>query len=188
MAAHWGEYLAEGHSPQILLNDLAEMRDTLDAVVVPKLRQRCIEPLWVSASDLKQHTEQIGTSPSMQNFAKGAPITVPAGYQLTPIEPTDEMYTAGYNVLRETHAGAFGGAPSLGQSGLVFRAMLAAAPSLDAPVYQEPSECQMAPVQPTAQMYVAGYDVLREIHAGPFGGSPSLGHAGAVFRAMLTVA
>lgn len=44
------------------------------------------------------------------------------------IEPTDEMYEAGYNVLKEIHAGPFGGSPSLGHAGKVYRAMLDAAP------------------------------------------------------------
>ena len=44
------------------------------------------------------------------------------------------------------------------------------------------------PVEPTPDMYSAGYDVLRAIHNGPFNGAPSLGHAGTVFRAMLAVA
>lgn len=53
-------------------------------------------------------------------------VVKPEGFEVTPIEPTDEMYEAGYNVLREIHAGPFGGSPSLGHAGKVFRAMLEA--------------------------------------------------------------
>ena len=53
-------------------------------------------------------------------------VVKPENYEVTPIEPTDEMYEAGYNVLKEIHAGPFGGSPSLGHAGKVFREMLEA--------------------------------------------------------------
>lgn len=56
------------------------------------------------------------------------PTAITEGYQLTPVEPTDEMYGAGYDVLREIHAGPFNGSPSLGHAGQVFKAMLKVAP------------------------------------------------------------
>lgn len=54
---------------------------------------------------------------------------VPEGWKLVPVEPTDEMYEAGYNKLRDIHSGPFNGSPSLGHSGVVYRAMLAASPA-----------------------------------------------------------
>lgn len=39
MAAHWEDHLAEGHSPQIILDDIGEMKNKLEAMRVELLRR-----------------------------------------------------------------------------------------------------------------------------------------------------
>lgn len=79
---------------------------------------------------------------------------VPEGWKLVPVEPTDEMYEAGYNKLRGIHSGPFNGSPSLGHSGVVYRAMLAASPAA-------PSQ---EPVTLTDEMVAAGARALCKIN------------------------
>lgn len=69
---------------------------------------------------------------------------VKAEYLLVPVEPTEEMYEAGYNVLREIHAGPFGGSPSLGHAGKVFRAMVAAC---SIPINQQSNNIKLTKAQ-----------------------------------------
>ena len=83
--------------------------------------------------DLCDALEGAGQLRSPVEIVEGTTITHSSveseTHRLTPFEPTDAMYEAGYNVLREIHAGPFGGSPSLGHAGKVFRTMLQAAQS-----------------------------------------------------------
>ncbi len=60
---------------------------------------------------------------------------IPKGWKPVPIDCTDEMMQAGYEVMRDMPHGPFGYSPSLGHSLKVFEAMLSAAPQ---PVKTEP--------------------------------------------------
>lgn len=81
-------------------------------------------------TDLADIAQVWACNPKLREFAATMQPkpSVPAGWQLVPVEPTDEMYEAGYVKLREIHSGPFNGSPSLGHAGSVWRDMLSAAP------------------------------------------------------------
>jgi hypothetical protein len=88
---------------------------------------------------LKELTTMLNTEEQNQGLQGSRKSSLLGELQLVPVEPTEEMYDVGYDVLREIHAGPFNGSPSFGHAGKVFRAMVAAAPVMvAAPALNEP--------------------------------------------------